>query len=167
MKLAEIIQEAGTLELTKSHSVASIEHGTVIDHILPGKAILLLRLLKLENHHNQITIGLNLPSGRMKTKDLIKVSGWELTPKETSQIAVFSLGTTINIISNYQVVKKIPVILPETIEDILVCPNANCITHKESTSRRFLVKSHRKEIQMECSFCERCVYLNEITGYIL
>lgn len=135
-------------------SVASIENGTVIDHISAGKAILLMGILKLEGQKNQITVGINLPSSQMGLKDLIKVSGWELTPKETSQIAVFSPHATVNIIQNYQVVKKYNVEIPSVIETVLKCPNSTCITNHEKVATVFYVFSEQKKINLQCKFCE-------------
>lgn len=150
--------KAQTLEGEKTLPVAAIENGTVIDHITAGKAIFLLRLLKLEMHRNQITVGLNLPSSRFKIKDLIKVDSWELTPKESSQIAIFSPSTTINIIQNYRVVNKFNVTIPSTISHIIICPNANCITNHEKTERLFFISHFKKEVQLQCKYCENLFF---------
>jgi aspartate carbamoyltransferase regulatory subunit len=154
-----------TQENEKILPVAAIENGTVIDHITAGKAILLLRLLKLEMPRYQITLGLNLPSSRFRIKDLIKVSAWELTPKETSQIAIFSPSATINIIQNYRVVNKFAVTIPTTVSHIIICPNQNCITNHEKAERLFFVSSVRKEVQLKCKYCEKSFFLDDITQY--
>ena len=154
-----------TQENEKILPVAAIENGTVIDHITAGKAILLLRLLKLETQRNQITVGLNLPSSRFRIKDLIKVSSWELTPKETSQIAIFSPSATINIIQNYRVVNKFTVTIPSTISHIIICPNHNCITNHERAERLFHISHLRKEIQLQCKYCEKIFFMDDISQY--
>lgn len=152
-------------EQKKVLPVAAIENGTVIDHISAGKAILLLRLLKLEQHHKQVTIGLNLPSSRMKMKDILKVEGWELSPNDVSQIAIFSPLTTLSIIQDFKVVKKYPVTLPEVICNVIICPNPQCITHVEATSRLFHVSQQRN--QLRCGYCERSYYHHEIKHYVV
>lgn len=144
-------------------AVASIEQGTVIDHIAQGKALLLLRLLKLESYPQRVFLGLNLYSARMKAKDMIKIESRELTPKETMQIAIFSPQTTINIIHNYRVVEKFTVALPEKIEQFIICPNPQCITNHEATKRCFSVKYQRQMIKLQCAFCEKSFYQHEIT----
>lgn len=148
----------------KFRPIATIENGTVIDHISSGKAIFLLRLLKLENHPKSIMIGLNLPSSRMKTKDLIKVEGWDISEKEASQIAIFSSQTTINIIQNHRVAHKYVVSLPETIEGFMICPNPQCITNHETTPTYFTIIPNRSEILLQCKFCEKIFHHNAMTG---
>lgn len=145
--------------------VASIEFGTVIDHIAAGKALLLLRLLGLKAYEQQITIGLNLPSTRFGVKDIIKVDGWVLTPFEASRIAVFSPFTTVNTIRNFKVFDKFPVKLPEYIEGVIVCPNKSCITNHEAAPRLFYISEVRKEILFSCKYCEKAFRQTEITQY--
>lgn len=142
-------------------SVTAIKEGTVIDHITAGKAIFLLRILKLESHRKQVTVGLNLPSTKMKFKDLVKVEGWELSENETSQIAIFSPKATISIIRNFRVVNKYVVSLPPVIEEFVICPNPTCITNHEKTRRLFYLTS-RKEIQLRCKYCEKTFSQSEI-----
>lgn len=157
-----MILESSVIEEAKKLSVAPIENGTVIDHIEAGKAILLLGLLKLDRHRNRVTVGLNLPSSGMKVKDIIKVEGWALSEDETSQIAIFSPQATVNLVENYQIVKKFTVSPPESISGIIICPNPNCITNHETTSRLFHVINDRKVIQLQCHYCEKCFLESEL-----
>lgn len=53
--------------------VEAIKRGTVIDHIPAQVGFKLLTLFKLTETDQRITIGLNLPSGEMGRKDLIKI----------------------------------------------------------------------------------------------
>ena len=53
--------------------VEAIKRGTVIDHIPAQIGFKLLSLFKLTETDQRITIGLNLPSGEMGRKDLIKI----------------------------------------------------------------------------------------------
>lgn len=158
---------ANALLSNKFVSVAAIENGTVIDHIDAGKAIYLLRLLKLSTYSKQMTVGLNLPSSQLKTKDIIKIEGRELSQSETSQIAIFAPQATISIIQNFSVVNKYPVEMPSVIEHFVICPNLNCVTNHERTPRIFDVLSYRKEVQLHCKFCEKIYDLREITNYAL
>lgn len=166
----EIEQDSETDQFSagvRSLSVAAIENGTVIDHIAEGKAILLVRLLKLENHRKPVTLGLNLPSASRGKKDLIKVEGKELSGDEISQIAIFSPNTTLNIIQNYKVIKKVLVEATTDISHVIICPNLQCISNHERTSRRFHVVNDRKEIQLQCHYCEKIFLSHEITQYDL
>jgi aspartate carbamoyltransferase regulatory subunit len=151
----------------KHYLVAALENGTVIDHIPTGKAFFILRLLKLDNHHKQVSVGMHLSSAQMGSKDIIKVEGWELSPNEASQIAIFAPRATVNIIQDYRVIDKYVVKTPPSIAQYIICPNPNCITNHEKTSRLFYIESHRKESQLQCQFCEKVFSRNEINKYFL
>lgn len=62
------------IEMTHDNKlqVEAIKRGTVIDHIPAQIGFKLLSLFKLTETDQRITIGLNLPSGEMGRKDLIK-----------------------------------------------------------------------------------------------
>ena len=52
--------------------VRRIKDGTVIDHINEGKGLKVLEALEIDGSHgNVITIALNMPSGKLKKKDMI------------------------------------------------------------------------------------------------
>jgi aspartate carbamoyltransferase regulatory subunit len=139
----------------KTLSVAAIKEGTVIDHITAGQALSIIELLKLNEHHLAITIGLNLPSQTMGTKDLIKIENRFLTEKESHDIAVFAPKATISIIRSYKVEKKIEAHLPEIIQGILICPNPKCITHAEPVHSAFFVEEFKAKIHLRCKYCEK------------
>jgi aspartate carbamoyltransferase regulatory subunit len=61
--------------------VSKIENGIVIDHIPPGKAFQVLKLLKLPDDARAL-IAQNVDSQSMGSKDLIKIEGTYLTSKE-------------------------------------------------------------------------------------
>ena len=54
--------------------VRRIKDGTVIDHIDGGKCLQVLEALDIDGKRGDvITIALNVPSGKLKKKDIIKV----------------------------------------------------------------------------------------------
>ena len=63
--------------------VEAIKRGTVIDHIPAQVGFKLLTLFKLTETDQRITIGLNLPSGEMGRKDLIKIENTFLTDERS------------------------------------------------------------------------------------
>ncbi len=136
-------------------SVAAIENGTVIDHIDAVQGTRIVRLLKLAEHKNQVTLGLNLPSKSLGYKDIIKVEGREISAEEANQIALFAPKATINIIRNYKIEKKFTVSLPETITGILSCPNQRCITNHEQMTTHFRVVRFGPKVTLQCDFCEK------------
>lgn len=121
--------------------VEAIKCGTVIDHIPAQVGFKLLSLFKLTETDQRITIGLNLPSGEMGRKDLIKIENTFLTDEQVNQLALYAPQATVNRIDNYDVVGKSRPNLPERINNVLVCPNSNCISHAEPVSSSFAVKN--------------------------
>lgn len=148
-----------------SRSVAAIREGTVIDHIAAGSALAICRLLGIDRHAGQVTIGLNLISKRLGHKDVIKVSGREITPDEANRLALLAPCATINIVKEHQVASKFRVECPEVVEGMIVCPNPRCITNCEPVESRFGVTPRQGEKWLRCHFCERSYPQSEIESY--
>ena len=90
----------------KQLQVEAIRNGSVIDHIPAGQGIKILKLFHLLDTRERITVGLNLPSAALVAKDLIKVENTLLTEAQANQLALFAPHATVNIIEDFQVVKK-------------------------------------------------------------
>ena len=135
--------------------VEAIKRGTVIDHIPAQIGFKLLSLFKLTETDQRITIGLNLPSGEMGRKDLIKIENTFLSEDQVDQLALYAPQATVNRIDNYEVVGKSRPSLPERIESVLVCPNSNCISHAEPVSSSFAVRKRANDIALKCKYCEK------------
>ncbi len=155
------------LETPEMLAVGDIENGTVLDHITPGMAVRLLKLLGLVQHHGSVTVGMRLPSASMGSKDVIKVEGWQMPADAVGRIAVFAPTTTVCCVQNYRVSSKKRVSLPEHISGVLVCPNRSCISNHGSTESRFQVRTHRKKIRLQCCYCEKAFLHDEIAQYSL
>lgn len=139
----------------KTLSVAAIKDGTVIDHIPCGQAFRIIRLLKLDQAHNTISLGLHLKSSSRGLKDLIKIENRFLSEKEAHDVAVFAPHATINIIKNYKISSKIIAELPGTVTGILICPNLCCITQCEKIVTIFVVEEFKNKIYLRCYYCEK------------
>ena len=135
-------------------SVTAIRTGTVIDHILNGQGMRIIRLLKIYGS-DPITIGLNLKSLALGLKDLIKIENVFLSREETSRIALFAPKATINVIQDYQIASKYQVELPQQIEGLLRCPNNLCITRLEKIPSHFTLIDTRGRLGLRCRFCEK------------
>lgn len=139
----------------KQLQVEAICNGSVIDHIPAGQGIKILKLFHLLETRERITVGLNLPSAALGAKDLIKVENSRLTDAQANQLALFAPHATVNIIENFQVVRKLQLQLPETIEGVFDCPNSNCISHREPVRSGFRIKAVGTEVRMKCKYCEK------------
>lgn len=148
-----------------TRSVPAIENGTVIDHILVGYGLKIIDLLRINDHRHVVTIGLNLESQLMGHKDIIKVSGRQITPEEANQIAILSPLATINIVRNFEVESKFRVRPPEMIERIVVCPNSRCISNCAGIASRFEVQNLQGALWLRCHYCEKGYSQSEIKGY--
>lgn len=135
--------------------VEAIKRGTVIDHIPAQIGFKLLSLFRLTETDQRITIGLNLPSGEMGRKDLIKIENTFLTDDQINQLAVYAPHATVNRIDNYEVVGKIAPTLPDRIDRVLTCPNSNCISRSEPVNSSFSVKKRNEDVQLTCKYCEK------------
>ena len=110
--------------------VRRIKDGTVIDHINEGKGLKVLEALDIDGRRgNVITIALNMPSGKLKKKDMIKVEGRFLEDDDTNKLAVIAPSSTVNIIKDYKLVEKRHLSLPNQIERIFRCSNPECVTN--------------------------------------
>ena len=100
--------------------VRRIKEGTVIDHIDEGKGLSVLNALEIDGKDGSlITLALNVPSGKFKKKDIIKVENRFLRDDDTSKLAVIAPKSTVNIIKDYKLVEKRRVSLPNEIDRIL------------------------------------------------
>ena len=148
--------------------VRPIKDGTVIDHITPGKALSVLRILGIPKKHPKTTVSvvMNVLSKKMGSKDIVKVEGRELKETEANKITLIAPQATINIIRNYKVIEKRKVELPNIVEGIVKCANPNCITNtNEAISTKFFIE--RKEpIRLRCCFCERIIESETIEQFL-
>lgn len=135
--------------------VEAIKCGTVIDHIPAQVGFRLLTLFRLTETDQRITIGLNLPSREQGRKDLIKIENTFLTDEQVNQLALYAPNATVNRIDDYEVVGKSNPALPERIENVLVCPNSNCISRSEPVASSFAVRQRSDAITLKCKYCEK------------
>lgn len=142
--------------MKKKLSVEAIASGTVIDHIPAGQGVKILRFFELTEGDERVTIGFNLPSGESAKKDLIKVENAKFSAEQANQLALFAPGATINVIENYEVVRKFKVELPERISSVLTCPNSNCISRSEPLAvSQFTLTNKGQDILLKCHYCEK------------
>lgn len=141
--------------------VSAIREGTVIDHIEPGKAFIVTRILGLPRYESTVTIGLNMESGKSGKKDIIKIENRMLSEKELNKISLVSPKATINIIENFTVTKKMVVSVPPEIEGIVNCSNLNCISRRENVVSLFHCESE-KPLRLRCHFCDRIMTEEEV-----
>ena len=143
--------------------VRRIKEGTVIDHIDEGKGLQVLNALSIDGHDGSlITIALNVPSGKSKKKDIIKVENKFLKDDDTNKIAVIAPKATINIIKNYKLIEKRRVSLPNEIDRIFRCSNPDCITNSTERIDYIMDVIDKEGMILKCRYCARVLDVNNI-----
>lgn len=134
--------------------VRKIKDGTVIDHITPGFALDVLKILEIDGKDGEVvSAAMNVESKQLHHKDIVKIQNRELKPTEVDRIALIAPNATINIIRNYGVASKKVVELPPSIRGIMKCDNPSCISNsREPVEPRFGV-DRREPIRLRCYFC--------------
>lgn len=139
-------------------AVEKIKEGVVIDHIPAGKGISLLTLLGCSSHSKNVALLLNANSGEFGKKDILKISGRELSQEELSIVSLLAPCATVNIISHGEVVKKFRPELPDVLR-VGSCPNPKCITKIEG-AEEFLKEGN----EYRCKYCERLFSPEELVS---
>jgi aspartate carbamoyltransferase regulatory subunit len=141
--------------MKKELKIPQIKDGTVIDHITPGNAVKVLRILRIPRGNSSvISVAINVKS-HLGKKDIVKVENRELDPHEVDKIALIAPKATINIIRNYEVAEKHRVKLPNEITGIVTCSNPTCVSNaNEPVKSRFRVINGDPP-RIKCYYCER------------
>ena len=143
--------------------VRRIKEGTVIDHIDEGKGLQVLDALRIDGKDGSlITIALNVPSGKFKKKDIIKVENKFLKDDDTNKLAVIVPNATINIIKNYKLVEKRRVALPNEVDRIFRCSNPECITNSTEHIESIMDVMDKEGRVLKCRYCSRVLDVNKL-----
>ncbi len=141
----------------KEMRVRRIRHGTVIDHITAGQALNVLRILGVSGTTKAVvSVAMNVPSGVLGLKDVVKVEDRELKEEEVDRISLIAPSATINIIRDFEVIEKYKVDLPDSLEGVVKCENPNCISNtNEPVISKFLV--NKKPVELRCIYCDHVI----------
>ena len=145
----------------KERLVASIENGTVIDHIPSEKTYEVANLLRLQDLKAIVTIGYNYISKKMGHKGIIKIENKFFTDEEISRLSVVAPNVVLNVIKNYEVEKKKTVETPDELRGIVRCNNPKCITNNEPMQTIFHVTDKEQGI-IRCHYCDKEQNISEV-----
>lgn len=137
----------------KELQVAALENGTVIDHIPCDKLFAVVKLLKLDQMKEPVTIGFNLKSSKLGKKGIIKIANRFFTNDEINRISVVAPNVVLNVIRDYKVAEKHAVVMQDTLKGIVRCKNPQCITNNEPMQTVF----HWNEDthKLTCHYCQK------------
>lgn len=140
-------------------NIDGIENGIVLDHIKAGRSMLVYKYLGLDKVHSQVALIQNCTSGKMGTKDIVKIS--ELIDIDLDVLGYIDPGITVNYIKNGERVEKKNLDLPETLTNVLHCRNPRCITSVEQELPHIFKIAVRKGKQYRCIYCDTIVKKEE------
>jgi len=149
--------------------IVKITDGTVIDHISAGHALEVLEILGISGKEGSVvTLAMNISSSKVGRKDIVKLEKRVLEQSELAKIALVAPDATINIIQEGVVVKKTRVELPDSITNVIVCPNKRCVTNKEREPihAKYQVVSKRPTV-LKCQYCWTLIEEAEIVAQFM
>ena len=132
-------------------NIAQIKNGIVIDHIKAGQGIRIFNWLGLDKQPYTVAFVLNATSKRMGRKDIIKIDNTIAINFDV--LGLIDPNITINIIENEVISEKIKLILPERVENVLICKNPRCITSTEHYIPHIF---HLENPELRTYHCEYC-----------
>jgi len=135
--------------------VSKIRSGTVIDHVEAGQALNVLAILGIDGAGGEVvSVGMNVPSATLGSKDVVKVEDRELSQEEVDVLSLIAPEATINIVREFDVVEKARVERPDRVTGILSCPTLDCITNAdEPVEPAFAVEDDA----VRCEYCDTII----------
>ena len=133
-------------------NVSKLKKGIIIDHIEAGHGFEIYKELHLNDIDDVVVLLKNIPSKKMKQKDLIKIE--TDLPIDMNVLGLIDPNVTINFVKNGEMYKKITLNLPKVVEGIMKCKNPRCITQHEDVKeiKFYLVNEEKK--QYRCEYCD-------------
>lgn len=147
----------------KKHlKVKSIKNGTVIDHITANRALSVLNILQLPDDETSLMVAINVESPDMTSKDIVKIENRELSQEEVDKLVLIAPNATINIIRDYEIIRKSQIELKDEITDVVSCSNPNCISNSNEPIQNKFYVQNKEPVTLRCHYCERTMDLNDI-----
>jgi len=149
--------------------VTAICNGTAIDHIPSGHALQVLKMLRLDTgRSNPISMVMNVPSGKMGRKDVLKIEDRELNQEELDRLALIAPKASVAIIRNYHVAEKRNIELGSELINIVRCSFSNCITQNSREPLPHKIKIISADpLVLRCSYCGKNQDIDQIVDFII
>jgi len=129
----------------------------VIDHITAGQALNVLKILGIYGRQRPLSaLLMNVPSGFLGSKDIVKVEDRELEEEEVEQDFTHCAKCHNQYIRDFEVIEKYRVDLPERLDGVVKCDNPNCISNtNEPVISKFMV--NKKPVELRCIYCDHVI----------
>ena len=132
-------------------NIDGVNTGYVLDHIKAGKGLEIDNFLKLDKADCTVAIIQRASSTKYGRKDIIKIDGDIDIDCDT--LGYMDENITVNRIRDRQLLEKIHLELPETLNDVIKCRNPRCITSVEDIEHRFKL-ADRERKKYRCVYCD-------------
>ncbi|RAH06594.1 MAG: aspartate carbamoyltransferase regulatory subunit [Methanobacteriota archaeon] len=155
--------------MSEMRRVTAIRNGTVVDHIPSGRAMQVIRVLRIDvERATPVSLVMNVPSDKLGRKDVLKIEDRELNHEELDRLALIAPAASIAIIRNHAVAEKMKVELADDLVNIARCSFSNCITKndREPLPQRMKVVG-RDPLQVRCYYCGKGQDIDELIENIL
>lgn len=133
-------------------SVNTIKNGLVIDHIRAGCGPRIFSWLGLDKANFRVALIMNVPSRKLDKKDIIKIDN--IINIDYSVLGFIDPNITVNVVQNEEIVKKIDLVLPEKVENVIRCKNPRCITTSEPYLSQVFRLVNRERSEYRCEYCD-------------
>ena len=133
-------------------SVNTIKNGLVIDHIRAGSGPRIFSWLGLDKANFRVALIMNVPSQKLGKKDIIKIDN--IINIDYSVLGFIDPNITVNVVQNEEIVKKIDLVLPEKVENVIRCKNPRCITTSEPYLSQVFRLVNRERSEYRCEYCD-------------
>ena len=133
-------------------SVNTIKNGLVIDHIRSGCGPRIFSWLGLDKANFRVALIMNVPSRKLDKKDIIKIDN--IINIDYSVLGFIDPNITVNVVQNEEIVKKIDLVLPEKVENVIRCKNPRCITTSEPYLSQVFRLVNRERSEYRCEYCD-------------
>ncbi|HCX03098.1 MAG TPA: aspartate carbamoyltransferase regulatory subunit [Clostridiales bacterium] len=134
-------------------NVDSLKKGIVIDHIKAGKSMEIYNYLNLDKADYTVALIKNVPSKKMKKKDIIKIEN--NIDLNLNILGYIDPNITINVIENDKIIKKLKLDPPETVKNVMKCKNPRCITSSESEIEDIFQLIDKEKAVYKCIYCDQ------------
>ena len=141
-------------------NVNTIKNGLVIDHIHAGCGPRIFSWLGLDRASYPVALLMNVPSQRLGKKDIIKIDN--IINIDYSVLGFIDPNITVNVVQDERIVKKIDLVLPEKVENVIRCKNPRCITSTESYLSQVFRLVDRSQAEYRCEYCDELYRLDGI-----
>ena len=142
-------------------SVNTIKNGLVIDHIRSGCGPRIFSWLGLDKANFRVALIMNVPSRKLGKKDIIKIDN--IINIDYSVLGFIDPNITVNVVQNEEIVKKIDLVLPEKVGNVIRCKNPRCITTSEPYLSQVFRLVNRERSEYRCEYCDE-LYHAEMGG---